>query len=340
MTCQWTGFHFVRKTVYCLFGAKSLPEPILMCIKWTTRKETRWIWYEFSNVLSRKSIRKYSWQKVRHRVQGILINSSPASVACMRQWIGSALVQIMAYILFGTKPLSKLMLGYYQMHPYRNKVRWNFSQKSNSFIQENAFKIVFKLAFILSRRWVNTLRPRQNGRHFPDDIFKWIFFNENVWNSIKISLKFVPKVPIDNIPALVQIMAWRRTGDKLLSEPMMAQFNDAYMRHSARIDDLPSHITLRSTSSHCVPSEHVKWMSKGQCPAANQHSSLIQVTGFPPRYTVPPDMWDNDPWGIIVMWLLLKSRLSRLMYLLRSGKSLNSLYDISKWVRLYSIPPK
>ena len=70
---------------------------------------------------------------------------------------------------------------------------------------------------------INTLRPRQNGRHFPDDIFKCIFLNENVWISIKISLKFVPKGPIDNIPALVQIMAWRRPGDKPLSEPMMVR---------------------------------------------------------------------------------------------------------------------
>ena len=67
----------------------------------------------------------------------------------------------------------------------------------------------------------NTLRPRQNGRHFPDDIFKCIFVNENAWISIKISLKFVPKAHINNIPALVQIMAWRRAGDKPLSEPMM-----------------------------------------------------------------------------------------------------------------------
>ena len=70
-------------------------------------------------------------------------------------------------------------------------------------------------------RSFNTLRPRQNGRHFPDDIFKCIFLNENVRISIKISLKFVPKGPINNIPALVQIMAWRRPGDKPLSEPMM-----------------------------------------------------------------------------------------------------------------------
>ena len=68
---------------------------------------------------------------------------------------------------------------------------------------------------------INTLRPRQNGRNFTDDIFKCIFLNENAWISLKISLKFVPKVRINNIPALVHIMAWRRPGDKPLSEPMM-----------------------------------------------------------------------------------------------------------------------
>ena len=59
------------------------------------------------------------------------------------------------------------------------------------------------------------------GRHFADDIFKVIFLNENVWIPIKFSLKFVPKGPIHNIPALVQIMAWWRPGDKPLSEPMV-----------------------------------------------------------------------------------------------------------------------
>ena len=57
---------------------------------------------------------------------------------------------------------------------------------------------------------INTLRPKQNGRHFADDTFKYIFLNENVIISVKISLKFVPKGPINNNPALVQIMAWRR----------------------------------------------------------------------------------------------------------------------------------
>ena len=51
-------------------------------------------------------------------------------------------------------------------------------------------------------------------------MFKGIFLNENVWIPIKISLKFVPKGPINNIPALVQRMAWRRSDDKPLSEPM------------------------------------------------------------------------------------------------------------------------
>ena len=74
---------------------------------------------------------------------------------------------------------------------------------------------------LLAIIWLNTLRPRQNGRHIPDDIFKCIFFSENVWNSLKISLRFVPNGPINNIPALVQIMAWRRSGNKPLSEPMM-----------------------------------------------------------------------------------------------------------------------
>ena len=77
------------------------------------------------------------------------------------------------------------------------------------------------------------LRPRQNGRHFADDIYKCIFRNEIVWISIKISLKFVPWGFINNTPPLVQMMAWRRTGDKPSFESMMAQCTDAYMNHPA-----------------------------------------------------------------------------------------------------------
>ena len=67
----------------------------------------------------------------------------------------------------------------------------------------------------------NTLRPRQNGRHFADYTFKRIFMNENVRILIDISLKFVPKGLINKISALFQIVAWRPSADKPLSEPMM-----------------------------------------------------------------------------------------------------------------------
>ena len=71
---------------------------------------------------------------------------------------------------------------------------------------------------------LNTLRSRQNCRLFADDIFKCIFLNENAWISLKISLKFVLQVRINNIPALVKTMAWCRPGDKALSEPMMVSW--------------------------------------------------------------------------------------------------------------------
>ena len=63
------------------------------------------------------------------------------------------------------------------------------------------------------------------------DIYNSTFLNENHRIPIQISLKYIPMSPIDNKAALVQVMAWRRTGDKPLSEPMMTRFSDAYMRH-------------------------------------------------------------------------------------------------------------
>ena len=68
---------------------------------------------------------------------------------------------------------------------------------------------------------INTLRPRLNVRHFADDIFKCIFLNGDTWIPINISLMFDPKGQINNTPALVKTMAWRRPGDKSSSEPML-----------------------------------------------------------------------------------------------------------------------
>ena len=78
---------------------------------------------------------------------------------------------------------------------------------------DGTFILHFVLLFVLRIRWrlhigdaepsynFNTLWPRRNEQHFADDIFKRIFFNENIWISIKISLKLVPKGPIKDIHA-------------------------------------------------------------------------------------------------------------------------------------------
>ena len=78
---------------------------------------------------------------------------------------------------------------------------------------------------------LNTLRLRQNGRHFADNLLRCIFLGRNIWIWIKISLKFVPKGPINDFPALVQTLAWHQIGNKPLSEPMLIWFTDAYVRH-------------------------------------------------------------------------------------------------------------
>ena len=119
--------------------------------------------------------------------------------------------------------------------PHDEAVSYSGEQCTHSFNSSRARNIKKKLGQchscwcpdclghqVISRKiLINTLRPRRNEQYFADDIFKCIFFNENVWISIKISLKFIHKGPINNIPALVQIMAWRRPGDKPLSESMM-----------------------------------------------------------------------------------------------------------------------
>ena len=68
----------------------------------------------------------------------------------------------------------------------------------------------------------NILRPRQNGQQSAVDSFNCIFLTENCCVLVKISLIFVPKGPVDNNLALVQIMAWLQTDDQPLSEPIIS----------------------------------------------------------------------------------------------------------------------
>ena len=69
-----------------------------------------WGYYIGARLLC-SNILQHSWKSVAIR----LINPPPPSAAYMRQWIGSALVQIKACRLFGAKPLSKAVLGYCKM---------------------------------------------------------------------------------------------------------------------------------------------------------------------------------------------------------------------------------
>ena len=113
-------------------------------------------------------------------------------------------------IYFNGQPIHWIHEDEFQWKPWPNC--WSFVECSHW------YGLVMSLYDVTM---ISTLRPRQNGRYFADHIFKCIFLNENAWISLQISLKFVPKVRINNIPALVKIMAWRRPGDKSLSEPMM-----------------------------------------------------------------------------------------------------------------------
>ena len=99
----------------------------------------------------------------------------------------AALVQIMAWHRTGDKPLFDPMMIILLMHIY-------VSRSLNE----------------LTPMALNSSPPRQFGGKIADDIFKCIFVNENDWISIKISLKFIPKSPIDNKSVLDQVMAWRR----------------------------------------------------------------------------------------------------------------------------------
>ena len=148
-------------------------------------------------------------------------NLFPPSAAYIRQWFRSALVQIMAWRLFGAKPLSKPILS--QLGTKFSEISYNsFRSRKCIWIctQQNLGQ---ELGHQQTQCWTQSyhIKAENDGHHFPEDIFRCIFLKENEWISIKIPLKLVPKGPINNIPSLVQIMAWRWPGNKPLSEPMM-----------------------------------------------------------------------------------------------------------------------
>ena len=98
--------------------------------------------------------------------ESICMNSSPPSAAYMRQWIGSALVQIMACRL--SAPSHYLNQCWIIVNwTFGDRLQWNFDKNTNFFIHKNASEnIVCKMVSILSRgRWVNSL--------WPSDAIRW-----------------------------------------------------------------------------------------------------------------------------------------------------------------------
>ena len=115
-------------------------------------------------------------------------------------------------------------LGQRLQKPCRRK---NTFGVRNLIIQHCVRKILLSLStvpVILIMPLIHWGRDRK-AAIFQTTFFQYILLNENVWISIKIWLMFVPNDTISNIPALVQIMAWRRPVDKELSEPMMIRLS-------------------------------------------------------------------------------------------------------------------
>ena len=110
---------------------------------------------------------------------------------------------------------------------------------------------------------------------FPDDIFKCLFLNENVWITIKILLNFVPQGPIYNIPEFVQIMAWRRPGGKPLSEPMLVYWGIYALISLSELKAL-NKAPGRQFCTHfrCILWVFCPW-ERFQLPMSSQHWEMI-----------------------------------------------------------------
>ena len=96
--------------------------------------------------------------------------SSPPNASYMCQWISTALVQIMAYCLFGAKPLSEPILGYCQL-PWIGPFRTNFSEILIKIQNFSFTKMHLKISsakrwpFCPRMRWVNSLWPTDTKWH-------------------------------------------------------------------------------------------------------------------------------------------------------------------------------
>ena len=126
------------------------------------------------------------------------------------------------------------------------------------------------MATILITHWGRDKWTPFRRRHFQVHFLEWKW-----WIPIKISLKFVPKGQINNIPALVKIMAWRRPGDKPLSEPMMVS--------------LPTHICVTRPQWVLIPPRVNPLIQIQQ----TEVHPLAKVCGFVGQPCVRSNVWKS-----------------------------------------------
>ena len=132
---------------------------------------------------------------------------------------------------------------------------------ADTFCNDNAINRITRYFGEISTHW------RRDKMDAISQIFKCIILYENVWIPIWISLKFVPKGPINNIPALVQTMTWRRPGDKPLSEPMIVRLPTHICVTQPQWVNMGSTLCVtwdkitQTISKHCVHYVDVTWTS-------------------------------------------------------------------------------
>ena len=152
---------------------------------------------------------------------------------------------------------------------------------------------IFTITMPSRRETINTLRPRQDGRHFVEDIFECIFLNENVWISLDISPKFVPMVRINKFPALVQIMAWRwpGPGDKPLSEPVMVSLvtyicvtRPQWVDQTRESGEQSDNVSVKAENSHNITLLSLMGLSLWQ-PLKAQAATMLS-SWWPLRFSV------------------------------------------------------
>ena len=168
------------------------------------------------------------------------------------------------------------------------------------------------------------LTYRVRDKMAADDIFKRIFVNENVCISIKISLKFVPKGSINNIAALVQIMAWCRPGDKPLSEPMPVS--------------LQMHISITQPQwvNHLISSHHMTILLYDNIIRFHCCTALW----YTPAATIV--ILENIGWPLLLVQWISDLLLNEIMLLLIWFNNIDPAYSVLRWpipIANLNIPP-